>query len=133
MGDEQKEPEKKEDVGSIPVPDKVRSSRRKGSKAGLPLPNAVAQGGSPAVAMGLARAAAASLPLQVQVGGSPVYIVDKKLGKGGFGQVYLGKRAQTTSDKDGVNANLVGTDSAVFCTDPASNVAVSVVVQLTSS
>ena len=29
---------------------------------------------------------------QVQVGGSPVYILDKKLGKGGFGQVYLGKR-----------------------------------------
>ncbi len=43
----------------------------------------------------------------MQVGGSPVYIVDKKLGKGGFGQVYLGKRAQATSDKDGSNANQV--------------------------
>ena len=29
---------------------------------------------------------------QVTVGGSPVYVVDKRLGKGGFGQVYLGKR-----------------------------------------
>ena len=46
-------------------------------------------------------------PLQVQVGGSPVYIVDKKLGKGGFGQVYLGKRAQTTKEKEGINANQV--------------------------
>ena len=45
--------------------------------------------------------------LQVQVGGSPVYIVDKKLGKGGFGQVYLGKRAQTTKEKEGINANQV--------------------------
>ncbi len=45
--------------------------------------------------------------MQVQVGGSPVYNVDKKLGKGGFGQVYLGKRAQATTDKDGSNANQV--------------------------
>lgn len=45
--------------------------------------------------------------MQVQVGGSPLYIVDKKLGKGGFGQVYCGRRAQPTKDKDGANANLV--------------------------
>ncbi|EPS62497.1 hypothetical protein M569_12290, partial [Genlisea aurea] len=32
------------------------------------------------------------LPERVQVGGSPAYRVDRKLGKGGFGQVYLGRR-----------------------------------------
>eukprot|EP00890_Picochlorum_soloecismus_P003283 jgi/Picsp_1/3956/NSC_01468-R1_protein len=52
-------------------------------------------------------ASATPVPEKVQVGGSPVYIVDKKLGKGGFGQVYLGKRAQSTKDKDGANANQV--------------------------
>eukprot|EP00195_Chlamydomonas_chlamydogama_P005702 CAMPEP_0202899676 /NCGR_PEP_ID=MMETSP1392-20130828/7848_1 /ASSEMBLY_ACC=CAM_ASM_000868 /TAXON_ID=225041 /ORGANISM="Chlamydomonas chlamydogama, Strain SAG 11-48b" /LENGTH=707 /DNA_ID=CAMNT_0049585925 /DNA_START=147 /DNA_END=2270 /DNA_ORIENTATION=+ len=31
-------------------------------------------------------------PAKVSVGGSPVYLPDKKLGKGGFGQVWLGKR-----------------------------------------
>lgn len=41
------------------------------------------------------------------MGGSPLYIVDKKLGKGGFGQVYLGRRAQPTKDKDGPNSNVV--------------------------
>lgn len=30
--------------------------------------------------------------MQVQVGGSPVYRVHRKLGKGGFGQVYVGRR-----------------------------------------
>jgi serine/threonine protein kinase len=53
------------------------------------------------------EAAQAAIPDKVQVGGSPLYIVDKKLGKGGFGQVYLGRRAQPTKDKDGPNSNVV--------------------------
>lgn len=36
--------------------------------------------------------------LQVQVGGSPVYRVERKLGKGGFGQVYVG-RVVNTNDR----------------------------------
>ncbi|XP_068342283.1 casein kinase 1-like protein HD16 [Pyrus communis] len=35
---------------------------------------------------------AAPIPEKVQVGGSPVYKTEKKLGKGGFGQVYVGRR-----------------------------------------
>lgn len=30
--------------------------------------------------------------VQVQVGGSPVYKIERKLGKGGFGQVFVGRR-----------------------------------------
>ncbi|KAG2728974.1 hypothetical protein I3760_01G228900 [Carya illinoinensis] len=33
----------------------------------------------------------APLPEKVQVGGSPMYRIDRKLGKGGFGQVYVGR------------------------------------------
>ena len=36
-----------------------------------------------------------------------MYIVERKLGKGGFGQVYVGRRAQQTTAKDGPNANFV--------------------------
>ncbi|KAD5507968.1 hypothetical protein R6Q59_031336 [Mikania micrantha] len=32
------------------------------------------------------------LPEKVQVGGSPSYKIERKLGKGGFGQVYVGRR-----------------------------------------
>ncbi|EFJ13521.1 hypothetical protein SELMODRAFT_269002 [Selaginella moellendorffii] len=34
----------------------------------------------------------APLPENIQVGGSPVYRTDRKLGKGGFGQVYVGRK-----------------------------------------
>ncbi len=42
------------------------------------------------------------------MGGSPEYILDRKLGKGGFGQVYVGRRLQANKVKDGAQANLVG-------------------------
>uniref|UniRef100_A0A803NIH7 non-specific serine/threonine protein kinase n=1 Tax=Cannabis sativa TaxID=3483 RepID=A0A803NIH7_CANSA len=35
----------------------------------------------------------APIPEKIQVGGSPLYKVERKLGKGGFGQVYVGRRA----------------------------------------
>lgn len=47
------------------------------------------------------------VPSSIQVPGSPEYILDKKLGKGGFGQVYLGQRAIPTRIKDGPQANSV--------------------------
>uniref|UniRef100_A0A1D1YCX1 non-specific serine/threonine protein kinase n=1 Tax=Anthurium amnicola TaxID=1678845 RepID=A0A1D1YCX1_9ARAE len=34
----------------------------------------------------------APFPKRVQVGGSPVYKIERKLGKGGFGQVFVGRR-----------------------------------------
>ncbi|GFZ08076.1 protein kinase family protein [Actinidia rufa] len=50
----------------------------------------------------------APLPERVQVGGSPVYRIDRKLGKGGFGQVYVGRRISGgTSDRTGPGASEV--------------------------
>lgn len=48
-----------------------------------------------------------ALPKQVQVGGGPEYIVDRKLGKGGFGQVFVGRRLNPSKSRDGPNANHV--------------------------
>lgn len=52
-----------------------------------------------------------SFLLQVQVGGSPVYRVERKLGKGGFGQVYVGRRSSggNASDRSGAFALEVST------------------------
>lgn len=49
--------------------------------------------------------------MQVQVGGSPIYLPEKKLGKGGFGQVWLGKRLVSrkgSKDPEGAGATQVG-------------------------
>ncbi|MQL96819.1 hypothetical protein Taro_029498 [Colocasia esculenta] len=40
----------------------------------------------------------APFPERVQVGGSPVYKVERKLGKGGFGQVFVGRRVSGGSE-----------------------------------
>lgn len=38
-----------------------------------------------------------AIPEKTSVGGSPTYIVERRLGKGGFGQVYIGKRVGKTA------------------------------------
>lgn len=43
-------------------------------------------------------------PLQVQVGNSPEYLTGRKLGKGGFGQVCVGKRVSGGSSRMGSDA-----------------------------
>ncbi|KAL9659487.1 hypothetical protein QQ045_024293 [Rhodiola kirilowii] len=40
------------------------------------------------------------VPEKVQVGGSPLYKVERKLGKGGSGQVYVGRRASVGSKSE---------------------------------
>lgn len=42
--------------------------------------------------------------LQVQVGNSPVYKIERKLGKGGFGQVYVGRRLNGGTERTGPDA-----------------------------
>ncbi|KAK4490972.1 hypothetical protein RD792_001693 [Penstemon davidsonii] len=46
------------------------------------------------------------LPEKVQVGGSPSYRIERKLGKGGFGQVYVGRRINppNPNERTGPNA-----------------------------
>nr|XP_043627545.1 casein kinase 1-like protein HD16 [Erigeron canadensis] len=44
------------------------------------------------------------VPERVQVGNSPAYKLERKLGKGGFGQVYVGRRVTGGSGNSGVDA-----------------------------
>ncbi|KHG22741.1 Casein kinase I isoform delta [Gossypium arboreum] len=44
------------------------------------------------------------LPERVQFGNSPVYMLDRKLGKGGFGQVYVGRRITSAIGCTGADA-----------------------------
>ncbi|KAK3410914.1 casein kinase 1-like protein HD16 [Eucalyptus grandis] len=75
--------EEREEVGEKPM-DEFNSKGRSGGKA-----NAAEEEGN-----------TAPLPEKVQVGGSPVYRIDRKLGKGGFGQVYVGRRVSAGSSSD---------------------------------
>ncbi|ONM51599.1 protein kinase-related [Zea mays] len=47
---------------------------------------------------------ATPVPERVQVGNSPEYITDRKLGKGGFGQVYVGRRVSGGAARTGPDA-----------------------------
>ncbi|KAB2081516.1 hypothetical protein ERO13_A05G128900v2 [Gossypium hirsutum] len=84
------EEEKKEEVGEKPM-DEFNSGGGRGKDKG----NAGEDEGS-----------TAPLPEKVQVGGSPWYRIERKLGKGGFGQVCVGRRvsASNTNDRNGSGA-----------------------------
>ena len=51
---------------------------------------------------------------QVQVGNSPIYRIDQKLGKGGFGQVFVGSRIHHVSELSGPHAAEVITLNHLF-------------------
>jgi hypothetical protein len=42
--------------------------------------------------------------IQVQVGNSPKYKLERRLGKGGFGQVYVGRRTSPATSSSGAGA-----------------------------
>ncbi|KAK1397625.1 Casein kinase [Heracleum sosnowskyi] len=44
------------------------------------------------------------VPERVQVGNSPIYKTERKLGKGGFGQVYVGRRVSGGTGRTGADA-----------------------------
>ncbi|KAJ6392714.1 hypothetical protein OIU77_022246 [Salix suchowensis] len=45
------------------------------------------------------KGSTAPFPEKVQVGGSPIYKIERKLGKGGFGQVFVGRRANGGNER----------------------------------
>ncbi|KAJ0791429.1 hypothetical protein HanOQP8_Chr01g0005441 [Helianthus annuus] len=45
-----------------------------------------------------------AVPERVQVGNSPISKTDRKLGKGGFGQVYVGRRVSGGTERTGPDA-----------------------------
>ncbi|KAF8094604.1 hypothetical protein N665_0359s0045 [Sinapis alba] len=63
------------------------------------------EGGSPVKIVGVGEdPSTAPVPERVQVGNSPVYKTERKLGKGGFGQVFVGRRVSGGSDRIGPDA-----------------------------
>ncbi|EEF48278.1 casein kinase 1-like protein HD16 isoform X2 [Ricinus communis] len=74
-------------------------------RAGLDLP--VRQAGEKSaekLAAGEEEGSTGPLPERVQVGHSPVYKLERKLGKGGFGQVYVGRRLSGGTGRTGPDA-----------------------------
>ncbi|KAK1263860.1 Casein kinase I isoform delta-like [Acorus gramineus] len=65
----------------------------------------VMEGGSAEKIMGVEDdTSTAPVPEKVQVGNSPVYKIERKLGKGGFGQVYVGRRMSGGTERTGPDA-----------------------------
>ncbi|KAG2273632.1 hypothetical protein Bca52824_056187 [Brassica carinata] len=66
---------------------------------------AAMEGGNPEKIVGVEEDPnTAPVPERVQVGNSPVYKTERKLGKGGFGQVFVGRRLSGGSDRIGPDA-----------------------------
>ncbi|KAI3474582.1 hypothetical protein Pfo_029584 [Paulownia fortunei] len=62
-------------------------------------------GGSADKVMGVEEEASTTpVPERVQVGNSPMYKTERKLGKGGFGQVYVGRRVSGGTERTGPDA-----------------------------
>jgi hypothetical protein len=114
-----------EEASTAPLPDKVRGRARRRRRRGWgrrgPRRNATRVGRVPqeiwtswqgdrvrARPLLHARPPHPARPgAQVCVGGLPEYYVERKLGKGGFGQVYVGRRVVASKQKDGPQANFV--------------------------
>ncbi|PIA59913.1 hypothetical protein AQUCO_00400643v1 [Aquilegia coerulea] len=65
----------------------------------------VMEGRSPEKLVGVEEDASSTpVPERVQVGNSPTYKVERKLGKGGFGQVYVGRRVTGGTERSGPDA-----------------------------
>ncbi|WCJ42441.1 Protein kinase family protein [Euphorbia peplus] len=74
-------------------------------RAGLDLPARQAVDKSAEkLAAGEDEGSTTPLPERVQVGNSPVYKLERKLGKGGFGQVYVGRRVTGGAGRSGADA-----------------------------
>ncbi|OIT04408.1 PREDICTED: casein kinase 1-like protein HD16 [Nicotiana attenuata] len=67
--------------------------------------NIAMEGGSRDKIMGVEEEASTTpVPDRVQVGNSPVYKTERRLGKGGFGQVYVGRRTSGGTGRTGPDA-----------------------------
>ncbi|XP_059462550.1 casein kinase 1-like protein HD16 isoform X2 [Corylus avellana] len=65
------------------------------------------EGGSAEKVNGVEEEASTTpVPERVKVGNSPVYKIEKKLGKGGFGQVYVGRKVSGGTDADAIEVAL---------------------------
>ncbi|KAI3916747.1 hypothetical protein MKW92_041084 [Papaver armeniacum] len=73
------------------------------------------------VGVKVAEASTGGIPETVKVGRSPVYRIERKLGKGGFGQVFVGRRVTGCTTRTGSNASEVAVKFEHFkskgCTD----------------
>ncbi|CAE6107740.1 unnamed protein product [Arabidopsis arenosa] len=73
--------------------------------AGVAEKDIAMEGGSAEKIVGVEEdSSTAPVPERVQVGNSPVYKTERKLGKGGFGQVFVGRRVSGGSDRIGADA-----------------------------